>query len=206
MKHPQFIHLLSGAGRTCPGPISYHAAACPSRGGQWRGLVSHSGVKAEVLLGAAVGESANSKYIIYIYIYIYIIYIIYIYILYIWDDVKWPPNGWLLDFGLLLWVYHFTAVSLKIKFQTSDWYVYMPMRSKSTNMYMHTSACAFTRHNIYIYTNFGCPCSNSAGTFPSFSEEASFGGSWFPSCLVFWGFWVGKPIKQSIREAPVSHL
>jgi hypothetical protein len=65
--------------------------------------------------------------------------------------VKWPPNGWLLDFGLLLWVYHFTAVSLKIKFQTSDWYVYMPMRSKSTNMYMHTSACAFTRHNIYIY-------------------------------------------------------
>ena len=95
-------------------------------------------MKAEVLLGAAVGESANSKYIIYIYICI-------------WDDVKWPPNGWLLDFGLLLWVYHFTAVSLKIKFQTSDWYVYMPMRSKSTNMYMHTSACAFTRHNIYIY-------------------------------------------------------
>ena len=62
MKHPQFIHLLSGAGRTCPGPISYHAAACPSRGGQWRGLVSHSGVKAEVLLGAAVGESANSNW------------------------------------------------------------------------------------------------------------------------------------------------
>ena len=67
MKHPQFIHLLSGAGRTCPDPISYHAAACPSRGGQWRGLVSHSGVKAEVLLGATVGESANSKYI-YMYI------------------------------------------------------------------------------------------------------------------------------------------
>ena len=62
VKHPQFIHLLSGAGRTCPGPISYHAAACPSRGGQWRGLVSHSGVKAEVLLGAAVGESANSNW------------------------------------------------------------------------------------------------------------------------------------------------
>ena len=62
VKHPQFIHLLSGAGRTCPDPISYHAAACPSRGGQWRGLVSHSGVKAEVLLGATVGESANSNW------------------------------------------------------------------------------------------------------------------------------------------------
>ena len=72
------------------GPISYHAAACPSRGGQWRGLVSHSGVKAEVLLGAAVGESANSKHIhihIHIYIYIHIdtykyiyMYIYYIYI------------------------------------------------------------------------------------------------------------------------------
>ena len=61
MKHPQFIHLLSGAGRTCPGPISYHAAACPSRGGQWRGLVSHSGVKAEVLLGAAVGRVSQFK-------------------------------------------------------------------------------------------------------------------------------------------------
>ena len=108
MKHPQFIHLLSGAGRTCPGPISYHAAACPSRGGQWRGLVSHSGVKAEVLLGAAVGRVSQFKiyhiyiyisyiyiyhisyihiymYIIYIYIYIYIIYIYisYIYIIYI---------------------------------------------------------------------------------------------------------------------------
>ena len=80
MKHPQFIHLLSGAGRTCPGPISYHAAACPSRGGQWSGLVSHSGVKAEVLLGATVGESANSKYthmfmFVYIYIYLYVFYI-----------------------------------------------------------------------------------------------------------------------------------
>ena len=62
VKHPQFIHLLSGAGRTCPDPISYHAAACPSKGGQWRGLVSHSGVKAEVLLGATVGESANSNW------------------------------------------------------------------------------------------------------------------------------------------------
>ena len=61
VKHPQFIHLLSGAGRTCPGPISYHAAACPSRGGQWRGLVSHSGVKAEVLLGAAVGRVSQFK-------------------------------------------------------------------------------------------------------------------------------------------------
>ena len=87
MKHPQFIHLLSGAGRTCPGPISYHAAACPSRGGQWRGLVSHSGVKAEVLLGAAVGESANSKHIhIYIHIYIHIdtYKYIYMYIYYIY--------------------------------------------------------------------------------------------------------------------------
>ena len=80
MKHPQFIHLLSGAGRTCPGPISYHAAACPSRGGQWRGLVSHSGVKAEVLLGAAVGRVSQFKiYHIYIY-HIYISYIIYTYI------------------------------------------------------------------------------------------------------------------------------
>ena len=68
MKHPQFIHLLSGAGRTCPGPISYHAAACPSRGGQWRGLVSHSGVKAEVLLGAAVGRVSQFKIYIYMYI------------------------------------------------------------------------------------------------------------------------------------------
>ena len=67
MKHPQFIHLLSGAGRTCPGPISYHAAACPSRGGQWRGLVSHSGVKAEVLLGAAVGRVSQFKLYINIY-------------------------------------------------------------------------------------------------------------------------------------------
>ena len=75
MKHPQFIHLLSGAGRTCPGPISYHAAACPSRGGQWRGLVSHSGVKAEVLLGAAVGRVSQFKiYICHIYIYICDIY------------------------------------------------------------------------------------------------------------------------------------
>ena len=80
MKHPQFIHLLSGAGRTCPGPISYHAAACPSRGGQWRGLVSHSGVKAEVLLGAAVGESANSKHIYILYIHIIYNYYIILYI------------------------------------------------------------------------------------------------------------------------------
>ena len=76
MKHPQFIHLLSGAGRTCPGPISYHAAACPSRGGQWRGLVSHSGVKAEVLLGAAVGRVSQFKICIcrceYVYVDIYV--------------------------------------------------------------------------------------------------------------------------------------
>lgn len=44
-----------------PGPISYHAAACPSRGGQWRGLVSHRGAKAEVLLGAAVGRVSQFK-------------------------------------------------------------------------------------------------------------------------------------------------
>jgi len=43
------------------GPISYHAAACPSRGGQWRGLVSHSGVKAEVLLGAGGGRVSQFK-------------------------------------------------------------------------------------------------------------------------------------------------
>ena len=55
-----------------PGPISYHAAACPSRGGQWRGLVSHRGAKAEVLLGAAVGRVSQFKiYMFIVYIYIY---------------------------------------------------------------------------------------------------------------------------------------
>ena len=114
------------------------------------------------------------------------------------------------------WILVFIIVGLPlycsfIKSQISNiWLVCVHTYAIKEYKHVQTHVCACTHLRVRsldtIYTNFGCPCSNSAGTFPSFSEEASFGGSWFPSCLVFWGFWVGKPIKQSIREAPVSHL